>query len=182
MADITIAEFDGSGWLVGGEEYIDDFLANTLDESVTIECISCASQAAVRALWIQNCGASGHSQDPWLIHPAIIARARRTLPDHAVFFGQWSAALDTDARAVIRGAAGMAIQNPQQPVVLAEYIDPDGPKSIADLSHLRTTLIEEALVAEGVAADRITRIQRAVADVPGMAQESQRVDIVVVPS
>jgi hypothetical protein len=181
MADITIAEFDGRGWLVAGEEYIDDFLANTLEDGITIECISCDSIAAVRALWIQNCGVPEHSTDPWIVHPAIVNRARRRLPEHAVFFAQWSAALDQDACAVIRGAAVAAMLSPAQPVQVVEYIDPEGPRSMAELSHVRAMLIEEALVTEGVAASRIGRVQRKVAEIPGMAQESQRVDIVIIP-
>ena len=41
MADIVLAEFGGQAWLVGGEEYIDDLLANTLPQHVTIELVAC---------------------------------------------------------------------------------------------------------------------------------------------
>ena len=183
MADITIAEFNGNGWLVGGEEHIDGLLANALEDDITIEIISCDSLAAIQALWRQNCGAggSGDPSNPWLIHPAIVNRARRLVPDHAVFFSQWSVLLDQDAQAVIRAAAVVAAQNPDQPVRVAEYLDDASPRSVTDLSRLRAGLIEDALVAEGVSAGRIERIRRPITDVPGMAQESQRVDIVIVP-
>ena len=108
MADITIAEFNGNGWLVGGEEHIDGLLANMLEDDVSIEFISCDSLEAIRALWRQNCrpgDSGGDMSNPWLIHPAIITRTRRKAPDHAVFFAQWSAQIDQHAAAVIRAAA-----------------------------------------------------------------------------
>jgi hypothetical protein len=184
MVDITIAEFNGSAWLVGGEAHIDDLLANTLADDITIEFVPCDSIAAVRSLWIQNCGPreeDGTASQPWMIHPAIANRTRRMLPDHAVFFAQWSVLLDQDALAVIRAAAVVAIQNPEQVVQIAEYLDEDTPRSIRDLSRLRATLVEEALVEEGIATTRMKRILRSTADVPGMSKESQRVDVIVSP-
>jgi len=62
---------------------------------------------------------------------------------------------------------------------VAEFLDPDGPQAIADLSRLRAQLIEDKLVENGVDRSRVTRDKRHVGDVPGMTQESQRVDIVV---
>jgi len=185
MVDITIAEFNGSAWLVGGEAHIDDLLANTLAEDITIEFVPCDSIAAVRSLWIQNCGdrdVPGMASQPWMIHPAIANRTRRLLPDHAIFFAQWSVLLDQDALSVIRAAAVVAIQNPAQAVQIAEYLDDDTPRAIKDLSRLRSTLVEDALVEQGVPAVRIQRIVRSQADVPGMAKESQRVDIIVSPA
>ncbi len=41
MADITLAEYNGRVWLVGGEVYIDDLLANTLTPNVSIELVRC---------------------------------------------------------------------------------------------------------------------------------------------
>jgi outer membrane protein OmpA-like peptidoglycan-associated protein len=87
--------------------------------------------------------------------------------------------LDQDALIVIGAAASRARENPDVPVVLAEYLDPQGPQSIADLSRLRAQLIEDRLVEKGVERPRIERIRRPITDVPGMSQESQRVDIIV---
>ena len=56
MADITLAEFHGRVWLVGGEPYIDDLLANTLAADVSIEIIPCEQKSQVNALWEQHCG------------------------------------------------------------------------------------------------------------------------------
>ena len=181
MADITLAEFNGNAWLVGGEQHIDDLLANTLPNDVTIEVVPCDSKSDVNALWVQNCGMlpEGIGGDPWIIHPAIVNRIRRSSPDHAVFFGQWSALLDEDALAVIHAAARTAREHATAPLFVAEYLDPAGPRSIADLQSLRANLVEEQLATEGVDRGRLQRIVRAVADVPGMAQESQRIEIIV---
>lgn len=181
MADITLAEFNGRVWLVGGEGYLQDLLANTLAKEVSIELVQCERQSDVHELWVQNCGEPEAGTDgmPWQIHPNIVARIRRRSPDYAVYFAQWSALLDPEALTVINAAALWARENPAVPVMLAEYVDPAGPPAIADLSRLRAQLIEEKLVESGIVRDRITRAQRPVAEVPGMAQESQRVDIVV---
>ncbi len=181
MADITLAECDGNIWVVGGEQHIDDLLANTLPRDVTIERLSCDSKSDVIALWIQNCGPlpDGIMGDPWVIHPGIVERLRRASPDYAVFFGQWSALLDDDALTVINGAAASAKEHPDAPLFLAEYLDPAGPAAVADLQRLRMNLIEERLVGQGVDRARLQRMTRSVADVPGMGQESQRVEIIV---
>ncbi len=183
MADITLAEFNGRVWLVGGESYIDALLANTLSEDVSIEFVRCESQSDIHDLWVQNCGspASGTGSTPWVIHPKIAERIRRSSPDYAVFFAQWSAMLDHDALAVIHAAVVWLKQQPETPVVLAEYLDPVGPQAMVDLSRLRAQLIEDKLAEGGIARHRISRVRRSVLDVPGMAQESQRVDIIVHP-
>jgi hypothetical protein len=179
MADITLAEFNNRVWLVGGESYIDDLLANTLASDVSIELVRCESQSDVRDLWVQNCGEPATGGMPWIIHPAIAERIRRVSPDYAVYFAQWSAMLDPDALAVIRGAANWLSHHPEAPVTLAEYLDPDGPQAMVDLSRLRAQLIEDKLAEHGIARAQIARLRRNVADVPGMTQESQRVDIIV---
>ena len=179
MADITLAEFHGRVWLVGGEPYIDDLLANTLAADVSIEIIPCEQKSQVNALWEQHCGPQQGNTDPWIIHPAIVARIRRSSADYSVFFAEWSAKLDNDANTVIASVAAWARDNPEASLRLVEFLDPAGPQEIAELSQLRAKLIEGKLTAAGVAADRITREQRGVGDVAGMAQESQRIDIAV---
>ena len=179
MADITLAELNDRVWLVGGESWIDDLLAGTLPEHISIEIVPCESFSDVRTLWVQHCGEPTTAGMPWAIHPGIVARIRRASPDHAVFFAQWSAMLDGAAEAVIRSAATWATDNPELPVTLTEFIDPEGPAPIADLARLRAQLIEEKLVGHGVARERIGRARRRVDEMPGMQQESQRIDIVV---
>lgn len=179
MADITLAEFNGRVWLVGGEAHLQGLLGNTLPKNVSIELLQCERVSAVTDLWVQHCGEQESGGMPWQIHPNIVTRIRRRSPDYAVFFTQWSAMLDQDALTVINAAATWARQNPTTPVLLAEYLDPEGPQAIADLSRLRTQLIADRLVAAGIARERLTYTKRVIDEAAGMSQESQRVDIVV---
>jgi hypothetical protein len=179
MADITLAEFNGRVWLVGGEAHLHPLLANTLAKNVSIELLRCERLSDVTDLWVQHCGKPETEGMPWQIHPDIVARIRRRSPDYAVFFAQWSAMLDQDALTVINAAITWARENPAAPVMLAEYVDLAGPKAIADLSRLRAQLIEDKLTASGIGTDRITRARRDIDEGAGMSQESQRVDIIV---
>jgi len=179
MADIVLAEFHGQAWLVSGEQYIDHLLANTLPPHVSIELVACESKSEVDALWVQHCGPPQGYAAPWLIHPGVTNRVRRSQADHAVFFAQWSAMLDDDAKTVIRSAAAWARENPEHDVVLIRYVGPKSPAAMLDLANLRAGLIETELVALDVAAARMTRETRDVASVPGMPEESQRVDVVL---
>jgi len=179
MADVTLAEFHGRVWLVGGEPYIDDLLANTLSKDATIELLPCETKSDVYAIWVQHCGHPLEGSEPWMIHPAIVARIRRSSATHSVFFAEWSAKLDQDAHTVIASVAAWAMENPAAPLSLVEFLDPEGPKAIADLSRLRAQLVEDRLADAGVDRARIGRTTRGVGDVAGMAQESQRIDIAV---
>ncbi len=179
MADITLAEFNGRVWLVGGEAHLQDLLANTLSPDISIELVQCERASDIHHLWVQNCGEPETAGMPWQIHPNIVTRIRRRSPDYAVFFAQWSVLLDQEALTVINAGAAWAKENPEARVVLAEYLDPDGPQSIVDLSRLRMQLIEDRLAEAGITRARMDRVRRKVSEVPGMSQESQRVDIVV---
>jgi outer membrane protein OmpA-like peptidoglycan-associated protein len=179
MADITLAEFNGRVWLVGGEAHLHPMLANTLDKNVSIELLQCERLSDVTDLWVQNCGQPETEGMPWQIHPDIVTRIRRRSPDYAVYFTQWSAMLDHEALTVIAAAATWAQENPAIPVLLAEYLDPDGPQAIADLSRLRTQLIVDKLLAAGVDRNRVAYTKRVIDPQSGMSQESQRVDIVL---
>ena len=179
MADIVLAECHGQAWLVSGEQYIDHLLANTLPPHVSIELVACESKSDVDALWVQHCGPPEQFTAPWLIHPGVTNRVRRGKADHGVFFAQWSAMVDDDAKTVIRSAAAWARQNPDRDVLLVRYVSPASPSALADLANLRAGLIEKALVELEVSASRIKRETRDIATVPGMPEESQRVDIVL---
>ncbi len=177
MADITLAEFQGRVWLVGGEPFIDDLLANTLAPDVSIELVPCEHKSDVHRLWVQHCGQPTTLGDPWMIHPAIVARIRRNSSNYSVFFAEWSAALDKDAHTVIASVAAWAKENTAARLDLVEFLNPAGPKSIADLSRLRAQLVEDELVKSGIPVERIGRATREVGDVAGLANESQRIDI-----
>src|SRR4051794_8537275 len=160
MADVILAEYDGRTWLVSGERYIDDLLANTLPSNVSIEFVACKSKVDVDSLWVQNCGAQSDAGSPWMIHPAIAARIRRTEPGHSVFFAQWSVLLDDDAHAVIRASASRALQHAEVDVVLTRYVGAGGPQAMADLANLRASLVEAELAKLGVPSRRILRDTR----------------------
>lgn len=179
MAEIVLAEYGGQAWLVSGEQHIDDLLANTLPPDVTIELVACESKAEVNVLWAQNSGPLAEFGAPWMIHPKIADRVRRGPIGRSVFFAQWSAMLDEDARAVVRAAATWAAANEGSGVVLTRFVSPGGAPALVSLAALRADLITTELVALGIAEDRIGRETRTVATVPGMGEESQRVDIEV---
>jgi hypothetical protein len=172
MADIILAEFNGCVWLVGGEPLIDDLLANTLAPGITIEVVPCEHKSDVKRLWHDLCGERPGWGEPWIIHPAIADRARRTLSVSTVNFAEWSAAIDAQGHIVIAGMAARLAGNDTATVDLVEFLDADAPKSAADLCRVRAQLIEEALVAAGVAPGRIGRSRQA----PGDAG-SQRIEI-----
>jgi hypothetical protein len=179
MADITLAEFNGRVWLVGGEPFIDDLLANTLASEISIELVPCEHKSEVHKLWVQHCGPQSGFGDPWMIHPAIVDRIRRATAGYQVFFAEWSAAIDQDGHTVIASVAAWWQDNQATMLDLVEFLDPAGPGSIADLSRLRAQLVQEALVRAGVPLDRIGRETRQPDAVAGMAQESQRIDIAI---
>jgi hypothetical protein len=182
MADITLAEFNGRVWLVGGEPFIDDLLANTLASDVSIELIPCENKSDVYDLWVQLCGQPQFIGDPWIIHPAIVDRIRRGTEAYSIFFAEWSAAIDKDAHTVIASVAAWARNNPDASFDLVQFLAPEAGKSIGDLQRLRAQLIEDELVAAGVAPERIGRDIRPPSDVAGQVQESQRIDINVKPA
>src|SRR5215469_12439377 len=100
MADIVLAEHRGQTWLVSGERYIDDLLANTLPRDVSIEFVACESQSEVNVLWVQNCGQPSVGGAPWIIHPAIATRIRGSVAGHSVFF--WPVVGDAGRRCALR--------------------------------------------------------------------------------
>ena len=79
MADIVLAEHRGQAWLVSGEQYIDDLLANTLPGDISIEFIACQSDSDVTILWVQSGRQPTSAGLPWMIHPAIVTRIRRAI-------------------------------------------------------------------------------------------------------
>ncbi len=179
MADITLAEFNGRVWLVGGELFIDDLLANTLAPEISIELIPCEHKSEVHRLWLQHCGPQEGFGDPWLIHPAIADRIRRAAAEYSVFFAEWSAAIDADGHTVIASVSAWWHEHKTMMIDLVEFLDPDGPKSFADLSRLRAQLVEEALVGAGVPASQIGRATKPREAASSMGRETQLIEIVL---
>jgi hypothetical protein len=173
MAEIVLAECSGQAWLVRGEQHIDDLLANTLDPDVSIEVLACESKLAVDDLWRQ-----WNDADPalmWLIHPAIVNRARGKPGELAVTFTPWSAAIDDGAQRAIRSAADAVNAKAGATLALVLSLASEGVPLAAQMAELRCGLLEAQLSALGVA--RMTRITR-VADTH---EEMDRIVLVVQP-
>jgi outer membrane protein OmpA-like peptidoglycan-associated protein len=95
-----------------------------------------------------------------------------------VYYQQWSAALDDSAQAIVKSAATWANSHPTTPVAVIGYADPEGsPQSNRDLSHTRAQRVADALIADGVPAQRITVTAHGSVGFAMDAQESRRVTI-----
>ncbi len=177
MADIILAEYNGQAWMVGGVEYIDDMLANTLPEDVSIEIVICESDSEINELWERHCGEPDPGTMPWAIHPGIVKRIRRQSTGHSVFFEQWSAQLDRDAMEVIRGASAWALQFEEAAVHLVSFARGAPGRAARDLANLRCGLIEEEMEKLGIAEARFVRESRDSSQLPAVGEEAQRIDI-----
>jgi outer membrane protein OmpA-like peptidoglycan-associated protein len=97
---------------------------------------------------------------------------------YVVFYQQWSAQLDSSAQSVVNGAAAFAKRHPTQPVYVVGYADPDGsPQANIDISSARAQVVADALIANGVAPERIRRNAQGTTNFTGTSQESRRVEI-----
>jgi hypothetical protein len=179
MGTVILAEHRGQAWLVGGVEYIDDLLMNTLPEDVSIEIVVCERESEINELWVLHSGDPEPGTMPWAIHPGIVKRIRRQSSGHNVFFGQWSAALDKDAEAVIRAAAAWAQQFGEAQVHLVSYIAAGAKRAETDLANLRCGQIEAELEKYGIEEARCVRESRDAAQLTTVGAESQRIDIEV---
>ncbi len=181
MADVTLAEFNGSVWLVGGEQHTDELLFNSLPESVSVELIACDSREQVRNMWVQLCGEPLMPSEPVLIHPRIADRVRRASAGRTVFFAQWSAMMDDDAIAVLRAAAQWMMATPSLRAALVGFVGPHSAPGLADLSRLRMTLVREKLFEFGVDRARLDEQTRepdpALPSGADPAGDSQRIKI-----
>lgn len=178
MADVTLAECNGNVWLVGGENHLMDLLGNTMPDDVNIELVACERKSDVTDLWHQLCGVPEGGREPWVINPAIVERIRRSAPGQAIYFAQWSAALDADALTVIASAAAWALAHPAAPVVIVEYCEEAASASLRTLYDLRVAVIRERLLADGVPSERIGRESGRLAAGSTSSSELQRVDVV----
>lgn len=176
MADIVLGECSGQAWLVRGEQHIDHLLANTLEDHVSIKIVACESKSAVDALF---CAEGG--DDPammWLIHPAIVNRARGQGGEMTVRFPPWSAQLDDAALATLQAAAALAARHEQAAVRLVRHLPANGVAMLMDLADLRTGLIQARLAALGVLPGRIVRETETAVDEGGVG--GAREDVVAV--
>jgi len=92
-----------------------------------------------------------------LLLSTFVALAADAPPRTTVFFGSWSALIDTSAQAALENVAGLAKANPAVRVVVTGYASTIGSAEANTLlSRLRARVVVDALVADGVAADRIS--------------------------
>lgn len=157
MADIVLADMDGQGWLVVGQQYIDQLLFNNLPAHLIIEVVPCESKSDVEAL----CRTREGANDPdelWMIHPGILKRARgQAGGTMTIGFQDWSALLDQAAIETLHSAAGGLAARAGDVLALVLHLAEDAPPMAADLMRLRAGLIEAKLAALGVAPERIAR-------------------------
>lgn len=180
MADIVLAQIGGQTWLVAGEAFIDDLLANTLPDDVTIEIVSCESESEVDVILRANRADPACTDPPWMIHPSIVERCRSVPFDgiHRISFGPWSALRMAAADATLAAAAAEAAGAGDARVVLTSHVALGGPALADDLANLRSGVVEAEMVAAGIAGARIGRARTGVTeDDPEMAD---RIDITVV--
>ena len=100
-------------------------------------------------------------------------------PHYVVFFQERSAQLDAPARGVIAQVARRANAEPAAPVEVRGYTDSSGsPQADVLLARERVRSVADALVADGVAANRLVRKGSGQTGAnPGVA--SRRVEITV---
>jgi outer membrane protein OmpA-like peptidoglycan-associated protein len=111
--------------------------------------------------------------------PSCAMLAPDSAPGYLVFFTQYSADIDPPAAAVIARAAAAAKASPSLPVEVRGYTDSFGSAS-ADvvLSQRRAQRVSDALIADGVNPNRITRQGRGqTGEDPGVASRRVEIDI-----
>jgi len=101
-----------------------------------------------------------------------------SLPKYTIFFGEWSGRLDDPSISTIAAAADAAKQNPTVAITVKGYADPTGS---ADANHyvsqLRSQMVTDQLVADGIPPARIVQSALGATDFVGSSQESRRVVI-----
>lgn len=103
-------------------------------------------------------------------------------PRRVVFFTDTSAQLDGAAQAVVADAAALANRNPNVPVRVTGFADPDGDRARNEmLSQTRAQNVAAALSASGVAPSRITVSGLGEVTIAGGPTGSRRVEIQVGP-
>ena len=122
----------------------------------------------------------------WLVLAGVFVGSGMALPVRAepqttlVFFSEWSGLIDSDATAAIQHAADLAKVGSHK-VHVVGYADTTGSETANKiLSQLRSQVVTDTLVADGVSADAITQDAKGETPAPSDSkQESRRVSIVV---
>ncbi len=117
-----------------------------------------------------------------LLLTGMIASPVRAEPQTAlVFFTEWSAGFDQDAKETVQHVADIAKAGKDHKITITGFADTTGSETANKLlSQLRAQVVADKLVEDGVSADIIT--QKAAGETPapdGSKQESRRTTIVV---
>jgi outer membrane protein OmpA-like peptidoglycan-associated protein len=97
-----------------------------------------------------------------------------------IFFGKWSALIEPEAEATILHAGEMAKENMNAVVTVTGYADMSASEAAGKLlSQLRTQVVAEKLMEDGVSFDRIVQKAEGPVAANGEKQESRRVNITV---
>lgn len=177
IADILVADCGGQGWLVRGEQYIDDFLANTLPAHVTATVVTCESKTALAELRRTYAGPDDTEDVMWMIHPAIMNRVRGQGGEYTIAFAEWSASLSESALAAVQAVHDAALQQPGYVLALVRYLPQDAPAMTTAMADLRCGLLEAQLAALGMPAGRIIRESRD----PATPDHANRIDLLLRP-
>jgi outer membrane protein OmpA-like peptidoglycan-associated protein len=98
----------------------------------------------------------------------------------AIYFEPWSAQLDSGAKGTILAAAKRSTEQPDAPVVVTGFADPEGsPQANRDLSLLRAQVVTDGLGTAGIPQSRITRQAVGSVNYTVDSIESRRVEIIV---
>ena len=158
MTLMVLAEAGGQMWVVEGEEYISELLMNELPDGVSVELVTCATQADVYALWREGSpDAEAQGKVPWVINPAFGDRIRRSLGSYvrAITFTPWSAMLDPAAQTELTDAAAWLETNPDGRLLLRQFAAAAPQPGEADLQRLRGQLVLGALGRAGADMARV---------------------------
>ena len=164
----VLAECSGQAWLVRGEQHIDELLANLLEPHVTIEVVACELKSAVNALAYEYGAAPG--TELWLIHPAIVNRARGETAVSADF-SEWSALLSERALTDLSTIAALALRSADMNIVLTCYIAADA--ATTAINRSKQVSVKESITKGSESAQEFANVRvLAAGHLLGGAEES----------
>ena len=178
MAEIVLAECNGNTWVVEGDQYVDDLLANTLPPSMTIRFIAVLNAAEAHRIWDRRASGDFDNTMPWMINPAIVRRIKGGLDSRTIVFSPWSAMLDADAADIIASTADWLRHHAPTRIALRQFCPDDAPAGLADLQRLRGQLVAGALARAGADAGALNQETGA----PEDEGSTDRMELVTAPA
>ena len=118
-----------------------------------------------------------------LIPGVFLSSAQAQAPQgrkFVVYFEEWSASIDDNARGVIVDAAQHALSVPRVSVQVTGFADPSGSRRANELlSQLRAQRVLDFLRDQGISTARITSVGRGPTAFALSSQEARRVEIFI---